>query len=120
MRFHATVLCALMSVGAFAAPTAEAAAVAEAAPIAEAAHLAPRAGERLGGVNMDEACRNEYGNQYFAELRGSGCSSWSCAYLNFLVRGLSIDVPAQCARQYGGGVYAWCNAGANNWGCYRS
>jgi hypothetical protein len=126
MRFHTTLLCAIMSVGVLAAPTAEAApaaeaaAIAEAAPDAEAAQLAPRSGEYLGGVAMDDACSNEYGNLYFAEERGSGCGDWSCAYLNFFIRGLHIDVPAQCARQYGAGVYAWCSKGSRDWGCYRS
>jgi len=84
------------------------------------AELAPRAGEYLGGVAMDKACIAQYGYLAFSERRGNGCSDWSCALLNFQARNLPIDVPAQCKRQYGNGVYAYCTTGWAGWGCYRA
>jgi hypothetical protein len=111
MKLYTTLLCALTSASVLAAPAAEAA----------PAELAPRSGEYLGGIDVNAACWHDYGRDFYAYSTGNSCNDWKCVYIDDSLGGrYGMDMPAQCARQYGGGVYAWCTTGVNGWGCYRS
>jgi hypothetical protein len=108
-----TVLYAIMSFGfgVLAAPAPAAGPVAAAAQALEV-----RVGEYLGGLNMDIACREQYGAHFYARSSGGSCNDWSCT------KGeghYSVDTPRACHIQHGGNTYAWCTSGVNGWGCYK-
>ncbi len=84
---------------------------------APAQTLQARSGEYLGGINMDSACRAQYGPDWRAVSRGNTCSDWSC---NIGDSYKSVDTPQACRIQYGLGNYAYCSAGVYSWGCYSS
>jgi streptogramin lyase len=109
-----TVLYAIMSLsfGALAAPAPAAEAVAAAAHALEA-----RSGEYLGGIDVNIACREQYGNSYYAAARGGTCNDWKCTNNGNWFR--DMDTPRACSVQHGLNNYAYCSSGINGWGCYR-
>lgn len=76
------------------------------------------AAERLGGIDINSACRAQYGNGYYSLQRGNGCSDWRCVGPTGVF--FSVDTPAACGRQYGGNTYAYCTTGAYDWACFRN
>ena len=109
-----TALYAILSFGftALAAPSPAA------EPVSAAAHaLQARAGEYLGGIDVNTACRVQYGLKYGAKSVGITCNDWKCSDGG---SDRSMDVPKACSYQYGLGVYAFCSSGINGWGCYRA
>ena len=80
--------------------------------------VAPAAAERLGGIDMSRACRDQYGSAFYAVQGGSGCSDWFCD--TNIVGGFPVDTPAACTRQYNTNAYAQCIGGATDWSCYRA
>jgi len=116
MVTHTTVLGAIISFGLLAGP----ASGAPAALVAPAA-AAAAAGQRLGGIDMPRACREQYGLPLTAtHSLGNSCNDWRCSggALNVGIV-LNVDTPAACTRQYGSNVYAWCDGGWDKWSCYR-
>jgi hypothetical protein len=105
MKTHTTLLCAIISfgVGIRAAPALEA-----------------RAGEYLGGIDMERACHDQYYYFYYALSYGDTCDAWSCLESTGNAPRRPIDTPAACVSQYGKGVYAACNGGRYGWGCFRA
>jgi hypothetical protein len=80
------------------------------------------AGERLGGIDMQRACRDQYGPTGIAtEGFGTSCNAWLCHVLDGHANppAYSIDTPQACVSQYGSGAYAVCNGGVYDWACYR-
>jgi hypothetical protein len=111
MVTHTTILSAIISFGLLAMPTVAAPAVAAAA-----------AGERLGGIDMNRACKEQYFNLNVGAVRtGNTCNDWKCegTFAGFPIS-LNVDTPAACAKQYGTYTYAWCEGGWDKWSCYRS
>lgn len=102
MVTHTTILSAIISLGLLVAPT---------------------AGARLGGIDMNRACRDEYGSYFSADRKGNNdsCNDWFCR--NNLSgegnQGGGINTPRACVSQYGSGAYAVCNGGVFDWSCYR-
>jgi hypothetical protein len=80
------------------------------------------AASRLGGIDMNRACADQYGSSWGAYLFGTGCNAWKCYPLPgqgyALQRG--VDTPRACSNQYGGGAYALCYNGEYDWSCYRN
>jgi hypothetical protein len=120
-----TVLTAILifSASVLAAPAPEAAPALDAnpAPALEAAPaaLVARAGEYLGGVDLNDACRVQYNRPNAVAVRdGDGCSNWTCYSDIWRYRGIAIG--DACARAYGNPTYAYCTKGAYDWGCYRA
>jgi len=99
-----------------AAPATEAVTIPEAAPA-----VAARA-TYLGGLDMPKVCRDQYGSnsESYVKQYDLTCGAWSCTNGHFNQQYLNVDMPAACARRYGQGVYAWCEKGMYDWGCYRS
>lgn len=116
MVTHTTVLGAIISFGLLAGP----ASGAPAALVAPAA-AAAAAGQRLGGIDMPRACREQFPPYPLTAGRvGNSCNDWRCSggALNVGIV-LNVDTPAACTRQYGSNVYAWCDGGWDKWSCYR-
>ena len=87
-------------------------------PVAAAVHaLEARSGEYLGGIDVNFACREQYGVSYWAVSRGATCNDWSCTNNGSWFR--DMDTPRACSYQYGLNVYAYCSSGVNGWGCHR-
>jgi hypothetical protein len=80
------------------------------------------AAARLGGIDMNRACRDQYGGDWtaYVSLAGGGCNAWKCAYVPGEATPRGIDTPRACVNQYGGGAYAQCNGGVYDWSCYRN
>jgi hypothetical protein len=76
---------------------------------------------RLGGIDMNRACRDQYGGNWvgYVSLAGGGCNAWRCAYTVGEATPRSIDTPRACVNQYGGGAYALCYNGEYDWSCFR-
>ena len=75
----------------------------------------------LGGIDMNRACRDQYGNWVaYVSLAGGGCNAWKCAPASGEATPRGIDTPRACVNQYGTGAYAQCNGGEYDWGCYRN
>jgi hypothetical protein len=76
---------------------------------------------RLGGIDMNRACRDQYGGSWsaYVSLQGGGCNAWRCAYSGGEATPRSIDTPRACVNQYGGGAYALCYNGEYDWSCFR-
>jgi hypothetical protein len=86
-------------------------------PVAAVAHaLEARSGERLGGIDVDTACRTQYGLDYYAKSVGITCNDWKCSNGG---KDKGMDVPKACSYQYGLNVYAFCSSGVNGWGCFK-
>lgn len=79
--------------------------------------LEARSGEYLGGIDVNTACRVQYGLNYYARSVGITCNDWKCTNGG---GDKSMDTPKACSYQYGLGVYAFCSSGLNGWGCYRA
>jgi len=60
----------------------------------------------LGGIDMNRACREQYGSDYLAFVDEYGCSGWKCRSNSDKNKG--IDTPRACVSQYGGGATALC------------
>lgn len=105
-------------------PTQETASVskADSAPTSEVvSSLKARTGEYLGGIDMDSACRDEWGTFAFVEQRDNSCNAWKCGIAYpMLVTGLGVDVNRACTKQHGVSAYGWCTTGAWGWGCYKN
>jgi hypothetical protein len=114
MKVHTTILCAIISFGfdVIAAPAPAAEPDAGAAPALEA-----RSGERLGGIDMDWSCKDQYGLGWEDTRNGDSCNAWSCK--NSIYK-KSVDTPRACSVQYGPNVYAYCSTGWDNWSCFRA
>lgn len=110
---HQTILTAvlLLSAGVLGAPAAE-----------TASSLMPRKGEYLGGIDMDAACREQWGNLAYVTQRGNTCNSWTCNIFDpdFPVAGLYVDVNRACTVQHGVSAYGWCTTDASGWGCFKN
>jgi len=107
MVTHTTVLGAVISFGLLAVPASGAPAALVAPEAAAAA-----AGQRLGGIDMPRACREQYAAPLTAGRVGNSCNDWRCSggYWNVGVS-FDVDTPAACRSQYGSNVYAWCDGG---------
>lgn len=117
---HHTILTAIFCFGAsvFSTPVPEA----NPAPAPEvASSLEARSGEYVGGINMDAACRDEYGTYAYVDQRDNSCNGWKCgiAYPT-VITGLSVDVNRACTKQHGVSAYGWCTTDAWGWGCYKN
>ena len=97
MVTHTTILSAIISFGLLAAPV---------------------AAERLGGIDMNRACRDQYGPALYAVRGGNSCNDWYCD--TNIAGGFPIDTPRACVTQYNTNAYAQCVGGANDWSCYRA
>lgn len=87
-------------------------------PVPAVAHaLEARSGEYRGGIDVNTACRVQYGLNYYAKSVGITCNDWKCTNGGGLK---SMDTPKACSYQYGLNVYAFCSSGVNGWGCYNS
>jgi hypothetical protein len=76
---------------------------------------------RLGGIDMNSACRDQYGDWVaYVSLAGGGCNAWKCAPSSGEATPRGIDTPRACVKQYGGGAYALCYNGEYDWSCYRN
>ena len=78
---------------------------------------APASGRTwAGGVDMDEACYEEYGRGWKGSLDGKTAWDWSCT--DGVGTHLAINVDAYCSG-YGNAAYADPQGGgAYDWGCY--
>jgi hypothetical protein len=116
MVAHTTILTAIMGFSLFAVPG-----VAAPAALVAPAAAAVAAGERLGGIDMNRACKDQ-SNLYYDEVKairvGNTCNDWRCV-IGFPGSG-SVNTPYACTRQYGPGTYAWCSGGWDKWSCYRA
>ena len=74
--------------------------------------------QRLGGIDMQRACRDQYGSVFYAVRGGNGCNDWYCDANVGLEN--PIDVLEACKRQYEGKVLSRCEAGAEGWGCWQA
>ncbi|KAL7917213.1 hypothetical protein ACQKWADRAFT_54982 [Trichoderma austrokoningii] len=88
--------------------------------IAAAGFIAGVVGDtKLGGVNMQACCQEQYANGSEQAIVGSGCNSWKCynPTLGNWDGGLNMD---QCCQQTysNGAAYSGCSNGAYNWQCY--
>ncbi|KAK4032122.1 hypothetical protein C8A01DRAFT_41438 [Parachaetomium inaequale] len=71
---------------------------------------------RGGGINMVDACHQQYGNTWAAARSGSGKYDWYCVNSTNGNTG-GIDLNAYCMRTYGGGSQAGNNGGLWDWYC---
>ena len=106
------------------APTQEASSVPEAdigRTIEVSSSIEARSGEYLGGIDMDSACRDQWGTFAYVEQRDNSCNGWKCgiAYPEW-VTGLYVDVNRACTKQHGVSAYGWCTTDAWGWGCYKN
>jgi len=76
---------------------------------------------RLGGIDMNRACRDQYGGGWVAYVQNSGCSGWKCVPGpgNGEATPRGVDTPRACGNQYGSGAYALCYSGEYDWSCFR-
>ncbi|RYN42462.1 hypothetical protein AA0113_g6698 [Alternaria arborescens] len=116
MVIYSTILGAIIGSGVLTAPALGAPAALTPASVPAAA------GARLGGIDMNRACRDQYGMGYPAGTIGNSCNDWQCILYNTNFGDLyyPVDTPAACKRQYGNNVYAWCQGGWDKWSCYRT
>jgi hypothetical protein len=97
-----------------------AASLASAAPAADA-NTAPLMEARAlrGGVDVDEACRQQYNGNYGATQTGNYCDGWKCV-VDGRHRGINMDL--YCVTKYGGDALAKCDdgwwGGVYNWECH--
>jgi hypothetical protein len=78
------------------------------------------AARRLGGIDMDRACKDQYGD-WWATVEGKEtCNSWKCYPTTGYAIQRSIDTPRACVNQYGAGAYAQCAINAYDWSCFRN
>lgn len=78
---------------------------------------------RVGGIDMQRACREEYAcDDCTAVVKSKGCDGWRCKPSSGGVYA-SINTPKACVSQYGAGTTALCGGlfvgGVFEWGCYR-
>jgi hypothetical protein len=75
-----------------------------------------------GGVDMQLACRQQYGDGYEAGIipsTGSGAYDWRCILPPNTIDRFPINVDAHCALTYGNGAYGDPQGGGPyDWGCY--
>jgi hypothetical protein len=112
MLFPTTILSAILALSAsvFAAPT----------PDANSAVALEARATYLGGLDMDQTCRDQWFRFAYVVKSGDTCNSWTCREdIEYGVAGLYIDTPRACVQRYGAGATAKCTGGANGWGCYR-
>jgi hypothetical protein len=84
-----------------------------------AAHLALPVAARTwaGSVDMEQACAEQYGGGWTAQLNGSSGNDWTC--VDSSGNSKSINVDAYCSETYGNAAYADPQGGgAYDWGCY--
>jgi len=111
MLFTSTIIATILASMAMAAPAADAAADTT-APVLEVRAL-------RGGVDVDEACRQQFGGNYGALQTGNGCDGWKCV-VDGRHRGINMDL--YCTMKYGGDALAKCDegwwGGVYNWECH--
>ncbi len=72
---------------------------------------------RGGGLSINDACNQQYGNQWAAAHTGNGKYDWYCVNSVTGATG-SLDLNAYCARTYGSGSIAVNNnGGLYDWFC---
>lgn len=73
-----------------------------------------------GPVDMNQACKWQHGDQYYAYEFGGDANGWVCLCNgNGCESFRDIDVAAFCRRRYGGNAYADPQGGGlYDWGCY--
>jgi len=71
----------------------------------------------VGEVDMEDACRSQWGRNWSAFLNGSTAYDWFCwdGVSNFLGR---VDVESYCSWKYFGAHADPQGGGAYDWGCY--
>ena len=74
--------------------------------------------DRVGGIDMNRACIEQYGIPYQATPYGHDCSAWRCVWHGIGTM-YSVDTERACIDQYGPGLYSYCDAGAYGWGCFK-
>ncbi|CAN9079896.1 unnamed protein product [Alternaria alternata] len=114
MVAHTTILTAIIGFSLLAVPG-----VAAPAALVAPSAAAVAAGERLGGIDMNRACRDQYDAGAIGIRVGDTCNDWRCG-IRYYPGVASVNTPAACTRQYGPGVYAWCSGGWDKWSCYRA
>jgi hypothetical protein len=87
------------------------------ASLAMLATPAAARGPYAGGLDLAEACRWQYGNQFEAYNNSESAWDWKCKGNGGT--GLSIDTNAYCARKYGrNAVSDPQGQGKYDWACY--
>jgi hypothetical protein len=117
---HQTILTAILFFGAsvLSAPAPEA----NPAPTPKVAlPLVARKGEYVGGIDMDAACRAQWGTYAYSDKRDNTCNGWKCGIAYpIVITGLYVDVNQACTTQHGVSAYGWCTTDASGWGCYKN
>lgn len=69
------------------------------------------AADRLGGIDTDRACKDQYYYKWSAGIAdfNAGCNAWKCFYPQSAPMG--VDTNRAWVNQYGGGAYALCYNG---------
>ena len=69
----------------------------------------------FGGVNVDEACKQQYGSNFSAHGVGNGKFDWRCTSGN---DSRGVDIGRWCKGKYGDSAYAVNNNGdLFGWNC---
>ena len=70
-----------------------------------------------GPIDMIEACHLQYGDNFSAQLQGSGSGDWYCSNGGGIKYPINVD--AYCFNKFKDGAYADPQGGgAYDWGCY--
>lgn len=78
---------------------------------------APARGPWAGGVDMEAACKQQFGSDWTAQS-GKGANDWLCIKHSTGQSG-TLDINGYCSKTYGGGAYADPQGGGKyDWGCY--
>jgi len=72
-------------------------------------------------VNVDAACKNQYGPSHSARVVDGTCNGWTC-FSAITGGGVGVDLQSACYVQYPGygpynSIYAQCNGGVYGWQC---
>ena len=77
------------------------------------------AAQYMGGIDMNEACREQHGSWYHAEWERDDCNAWKCYTTNGSGGVQSIDTNRACKVQYATDrAFALCKNGWDDWGCW--
>ena len=78
---------------------------------------APARGPWAGSVDMEQACKQQYGNDWTA-VSGSNAYDWKCSRPS-TGQTATIDVNGYCSHNYHNNAYADPQGGGKyDWGCY--
>ncbi|KAH8884327.1 hypothetical protein GQ53DRAFT_880046 [Thozetella sp. PMI_491] len=70
----------------------------------------------LGGVDVDGACKIQYGDSWSADRNGGGCYDWVCKNGDDRE---NVNMNVACVSQYGvNKAYAGCGRTVWDWACY--